>query len=206
MKTKICSNFFVVICIALVAMSLSLVSCNVTPGSISVEKQAILCKQVQNKSYLALIEGMQPLSGERMKVLGEKLSHVLNVSVCATSGSHDVHMNIIREAYKHHQKIYIAGFSAGEKQAIELATNCEKEGIPIEKLFLLDGVEKAKIPRTVKSAVDIVGTSTWMFRRGVRYLKSDLENKNTNIGYYEVEGDHLGVPENSYPILLSKFP
>ncbi len=206
MKTKICSNFFVVICIAFIAMSLSLVSCNVTPGSISVEKQAILCKQVKKKSYFVLFEGMQPLSGKNMGLLEQRLSLAQNVSACATSGNHDAHMPIIREAHKYHQRVYIAGFSIGERQAIDLALDCEKEGIPVERLFLLDGVEKAKIPRSVKNAVDIVGTSPWMFRRGTRYLTSDLDNKKTNIGYYQVDGGHLGVPEKSYPILLSKFP
>lgn len=206
MKTKICHSFFVVVCIVLVAMSLSLVSCNITPGIISAEKEAILCKQVKRKTYVVLIEGAQPLSGESMGLLGKKLSHTLNVSVCATSGNHDVHMKIIREAYKYHQKIYIVGFSTGEKQAIDLALDCEKEGIPVEKLFLLDGVKKEKIPSNVKNAVDIIGTSPYMFRRDARYLESDLENGNTNIGHYEVEGGHLGVPEKSYPILLSKFP
>ena len=205
MKTKLYLSFFVVIWIAIIAVSFSLISCNITPGLISTERELILCKQVKEKSYIALIEGIQPLSGESMKLLGQKLSISKNISVCATSGNHDSHMPIIRVAFKNHHKIYIAGFSAGEGEAIQLARDCEKEGITVEKLFLLDGVEKGKIPRTVKNAVDIVGTSPYIFRRSLRYSESDLENKNTSIEHFKVSSSHLDVPAKSYSIMLSEF-
>ncbi len=202
MKTKTCLIFFVIFFISVSVILLSLVSCNMTSGSISAEKEALLCKQVKRKPYIALIEGMQPLSGESMKLLGCKLSKVLDVSVCATSGNHDVHMNVIREAYKYQQKIYIAGFSVGEREAIYLAVDCEKEGIPVEKLFLLDGLEKAKIPRNVGKVVDILGSFPYVFRRYGIYLKADLENKRTNLENFRIDCDHLDIPKMSYPIIL----
>ncbi|MEI7513237.1 MAG: hypothetical protein WCJ74_01285 [bacterium] len=206
MKTKRSSSFFVLIfCRAYVALSFSLFSCNITPGIIPAEKESVLFTQVKKKSYVALIEGMQPLSGESMGLLEQRLSSVRGLSVCATSGNHDAHMPVIREAHKNHQKIYIAGFSVGEAEAISLAGDCQKEGIPVEKLFLLDGVKKVKIPRAVKSAVDIVGTSPWMFRRSTRYSGSDFEDLKTSISYYKVNGGHLGVPAQSYDIMLSGF-
>ena len=94
------------------------VGCAVTPRLISTESKAILSEQVKQRPYVALIEGFQPLSGESMRLLGQRLSASRNVSVCATSGNYIAHMPIIREAYKNHQLIYIAGYSVGEADAI----------------------------------------------------------------------------------------
>ena len=76
----------------------------------------------------------------------------------------------------------------------------------MEKLFLMDGPEKTKVHSTVKKVVDIVGTAPYMFRRGERYSGSDLENKNTRLDYFKVDGGHLDVPPNSYPALASEIP
>lgn len=206
MKTKLFSSIFVAIYLAVIAVSLSSVACNITPATISKQTKSELITQVREKPYFALIEGFQPLSGERMMILGQKISFARKMSVCATSGNHDEHMEIIREAHKYNQKIFIAGFSLGEAEAISLAEDCEKENIPVERLFLLDGVSKLKIPTVVKNAVDIVGTEPYMYRRSDRYRKSDLKNKETKIGYAELNCYHLEVPEQSYSVLLSKFP
>ena len=189
----------------LTVFALLSVGCNVTPRVISGETKAVLSEQVKQKSYVALIEGFQPLSGESMRLLGQRLSASRNVAVCATSGNYIAHMPIIREAYKNHQLIYIAGYSIGEADAIHLAEACERERIPVEKLFLLDGFSKTKIQSTVREVVDIVGTSPYVFRRSGRYVGSDLEH-NTSIKHYKVAGGHLDVPDHAYGILLAKFP
>jgi hypothetical protein len=189
----------------LFAIIFSLISCNVSPESISMQTARILSQQVQNKPYVALIEGLQPFSGESMNDLGQKLSLECNVSAYATSGNHDAHMPIIREANRNHQKIYIAGFSTGEREAVLLSEDCEREGIPVEILFLLDGVRIAKIHTTVKNVFDILGTKPYVFRRPERYGQKDLENKGTGIRFCKLECGHLDVPAKAYPIFFLCF-
>jgi hypothetical protein len=115
-------------------------------------------------------------------------------------------MPLIREAHKNHQAIYIAGFSTGEAEAVSLTEDCERENIPVKKLFLLDGVEKAKIHSTVISLVDIVGTAPYLFRRSGRYSESDLENKSTNLKQFDLGCGHLDVPASAYSIFLNEIP
>jgi hypothetical protein len=202
MKTKIFNCFFVLISAVII---FSLFSCSITPASISSQTKYNICEQVTENSYIALIEGFQPVSGERMKSLGQRLSLINELSVCATSGNHDEHMSIIRQAYKNHRTIYIAGYSTGEAEAISLTEDCEKEGIAVEILFLLDGFQKAKIHTTVKHVVDIIGSHNYMFRRSERYTYLDLENKKTSIKYFELDCNHLGIPANSYDIFSKEI-
>lgn len=192
--------------VSVLVVSFLSIACRITPTTISAQTKSILLNQVRQKPYIAMIEGFQPFSGESMRCLGQKLSLTRNMSACATSGNHDVHMPMIREAYRYHQLVYIAGFSLGETEAVNLAEDCSKEGIPVERLFLMDGFEKSKIPFEVKSAIDIVGTAPYLFRRSERYLTSDLKNKKTTIGYARLDCGHLDVPARSFLILLSKFP
>ena len=203
MKTK---SFLIFACVFVLVISSLSIACRVTPTTISAEIKTTLLHQVRQKPYVAMIEGFQPLSGESMMRLGQKISLTKNMSTCATSGNHDEHMPMIREAYRYHQLVYIAGFSLGEAEAINLAEDCGKEGIPVEKLFLMDGFEKSKIPVGVKDAIDIVGTAPYWFRRSERYTTSDLQNKKTTIRYAKLDCAHLDVPEQSLPVLLSKFP
>ncbi len=202
MKTK---TQFVLFVLIFVIISLSSVTCNITPRSISAQVSSELCQQVEDRPYLALIEGLQPISGDRMKLLGQKISSAQKVCVCATSGNHDAHMPVIRKAHENHQPIYIAGFSMGELEAVSLAEDCGKENIPVERLFLLDGPEKSKINKSVKKVVDIIGVNPYLFRRNNRYLDQDLEDKGTILGYYKLSCGHLNVPANSYPIFSSEI-
>jgi hypothetical protein len=162
--------------------------------------------QIEKRPYLVLIEGFKPISGKRMMFLGQRLSHMRNVSVCYTSSNHNVHMLDIIEAYKNKQPIYIAGFSAGEVAAINLTKDCERYSIPVEKLFLLDGVKKKKIPANVKKVIDIVGTVPYFFRRSGRYSDSDLDNENTHLKFYDFRCSHLNLPYYSDYVFLKEIP
>jgi len=204
MKTKFCKYFFVYIIIPVVFLLSP--SCNITPSSISSTEKYLMYDQVEKMPCLIMFEGFQPASGKRMKNLGRKISLSTNLAVCATSGNHDQHMPIIRHAYKHHQQICIAGYSTGEHDALSLAEDCEKEGINVQKLFLMDGHKKEKIHSNVKHAVDIVGLNHYMFRRSERYQKTDLENIKTSIKYFQLSCNHLDIPANCKRIILSEIP
>lgn len=206
MKNKKSWRPFATAPVMITAILLLAVGCNTTPGVISAVERAKLCLQVRQRPYVAMFEGLQPFSGERMNILSQRLRESLHLATCATSGNHQEHMPIIREANRNHQPIYIAGFSMGEIDAIKLAEACDKEGIPVEKLFLIDGPQKGKIPANVKRAIDIVGIVPYTFRRMGRYLQSDLEGKDTNLRYFELNCEHLSIPANSYSFFIFELP
>ncbi|MBU3913605.1 MAG: hypothetical protein KKB21_01655 [Nanoarchaeota archaeon] len=185
------------------AGSLSGASC--TSALISHEQGVVLTEQVKKMPYLAMIEGLQPASGYRMKELGEQIAGSSGVSACATSGNCLEHMKFIRQASSNNQQVYIAGFSMGENEARTLAEQCNREKIGVERLFLIDGPNTGKIPENVRKAVDIVGTEPYVFRRGKRYGENNLENPRTEIKHYEVSAGHLDVPAASRSIIESEI-
>jgi len=173
-----------------------------TSSLISYEQEISLSEQVKSKPYLALLEGLQPFSGFKMKEVGEQISRDTGIAACATSGNCLEHMKVIRKAWKSGQKIYVAGFSMGENEARVLAEQCERKGIGIEVLFLIDGTSVGTIHGIDGKVVDIRGYDPpYAFRREERYTEKNLENKSTIIKYYDVPGEHLDIPRNSREII-----
>ncbi len=189
--------------IGIVALSNPNISC--TPISISSEQREIILKQVENKPYTALFEGLQPFSGYRMKDIAESLER-MGIPACATSGNENAHMEMIRKARSHNQKIRIAGFSMGEKVARNLAQKCADEGIPVNALILIDGPDLGDISGNVEKVIDIRGYSPrYVLRRQGRYTEENLRNKNTRIKRYDIPGSHLDIPANSRSIIISEI-
>ena len=95
-------------------LAVSSVNTSCTSPLISYQQEIALTEQVKEKPYLALMEGLQPFSGFRMKEVGEQINRNTGIAACATSGNCLEHMKVIRKAWKNNQKIYVAGFSMGE--------------------------------------------------------------------------------------------
>lgn len=177
------------------------ISC--TSAFISNETKTIAYEQVREKPYVALFEGLQPFSGDRMKEVGEHLEEI-GVVCCTTSGNPNAHMEMIRRAYNSNQPVIIGGFSMGEIAARNLAETCEKEGIDVDLLMLIDGPNLGKIHGNVRKVMDIRGFEPiYLARRSGRYSEKDLENKSTIIEHYDIRGNHLDIPEYSRSIIES---
>jgi len=187
------------------ALILSGVSLNTgcTSPFISYEQEISLSEQVKSKPYAAFFEGLQPFSGTTMKEVADSIPGILT---CTTSGNGIGHMGRIRKAKEYKQKVIIGGFSMGEVEARNLAGVCEKEGIKVDCLILIDGVDLGTIHGNVRKVVDIRGFDPpYMFRRNGRYTENNLEDKSTIIRSYDVSGEHLDIPHNSRVIIESEI-
>lgn len=188
--------------------ALFIAGCGYTPSEISPERKIVLVRQLQSKPYGAFFEGLQPWSGYAMKNLAGVVSEDTGIIIEATSGNRAQHMQLIREARRNEQDIYVAGFSMGEREARDLARDCASEGIRIKKLFLIDGPDIGTIVGNHGMVVDIRGDDSipYLFRRPGRYDERNLENPSvTKIRHYTVRAPHLDIPAFSRGIIAREI-
>lgn len=198
MKNKLACGFLATVMAAVNAC---------TPSDISLAKSGYINHDLENGSrgVICAFEGLQPYSDERAKNLAERIANKYDMTVIATTGNHDAHMNYLRKAYEKGLPINIIGYSLGVGEARELARDCEGEGIPVSRLFLIDGTEPDKIPSNVREVVEIRGHDSRPYAfRGPRYGPEHLDSK-TSLRRVLVKKEHLEIPQYCDPVVESEI-
>jgi hypothetical protein len=177
------------------SLACTLFSC-VAPSRFN-QTSAELEKRVESRPLVVGIEGLG--GGYLVHNLTAEVAHDLELAQSASSGNYESHMNYIKETHKNHNPIYLVGFSSGANEVRRIAEDCEREGIPIDVLFLLDPTYLSrpfpgKIHKNVKKTVCFRSDdSALIFGGEVR--EENLENpEKTVFANKNIGGSHLELP------------
>jgi hypothetical protein len=178
--------------------SMSGIAC--TPDNVPKLTRDLVSRDVkEGKDFIGLIEGMWTIqTGEAMKGYADRFSNQLGLSAVAVSGNGRSLIPLAQEAHRNGRKVYLGGYSLGDDNAEDIARECNKLGIPIEILFLLDGTDAKQIPPNVERVVYFRGTADTYAFRGKTYKRENLENPETMLEVIPLNTTHLGVPNAAY--------
>ncbi len=186
--------------LALVWVAMAAGGC--TGAGISSSGRRALLEDVQTHGLIVGFEGLQPFSGYRIRNLARYVGDELDLARSVTSGNYKAHLRIVEEAHRHGQPIYLIGYSMGGNQARLLAEECNRRGIPIRILFLLDPEYMAssrpgKIPPNVREAF-VYTSSTYHVTVGNIPSEEDLADPGrTSLSVEDVsETGHMGLPDH----------
>ena len=127
-----------------------------TSGVIPPGESAEITKQVASHPLIVAFEGMQPFSGFTARNVARTVAEEMDAVASATSGNWAAHLGFAKEAHKHHQPIYIIGYSLGASDALQLAKACKQTDVPVRILFLLDPAAlPTQVPDTVAAVVEL---------------------------------------------------
>ena len=113
-------------------------------------------KQVASHPLIVGFEGLQPFSGFTAHIVAHMVADDVGAVASVTSGNWLAHLGFAQEAHKHHQPIYIIGYSLGASDALQLAKACKLADVPVRILFLLDPAAlPTQVPDTVGRVVEI---------------------------------------------------
>lgn len=167
-----------------------------TGGGVPRDKAQKLHKQVKTHGLIVGFEGLQPMSGHRADDLTKQVAKALDLAQLATSGNSDAHMPFVVEANANHQPVYVVGYSLGGNAARDLVTKCQKAGIPVAGLFLLDpgamGHFTGKIPDNVRKVVFYMSGSFSLPKDPGEYLENPHK---TRVEFEDLTNlNHMNLP------------
>jgi hypothetical protein len=134
----------------------AIVTTGCTSSIILPGEAAKINKQVASCPLIVAFEGLQPFSGFTARNVAHTVADDVGAAASATSGNWLAHLGFAQEAHKHHQPIYIIGYSLGASDALQLAKACSAAKVPVRILFLLDPAAlPTQVPDTVAHVVEI---------------------------------------------------
>lgn len=164
-------------------------------GNISTRDKEMLMRQVTTRPYVVGLEGLG--AGGFAKELTEWVCRDLGYCGFTTAGNPFAHLDLIREAKKNGQKVYVIGHSLGGGEALKLARLCEGEGINIEGVYILETPWREEVPGNILEFGHLLGTKPYIFK-GPETRRSDLKNLRTNLLIKVIEGaGHFDLPMKS---------